>query len=60
MPGTNSSQTPEEEKRRMMWRRPSQVLKAPTTLTRRALGAQTANSTPGTPSRTQGWAPSFS
>ena len=44
----------------MRWRRPSQLLKAPTTLTRRALGAHTANSTPATPSRTAGWAPSFS
>jgi hypothetical protein len=44
----------------MMWRRPSQLLNWPTTLTRLALGAHTANSTPATPSRATGWAPSFS
>ena len=40
-------------------RRPSQSLKSPTRLTRRALGAQTAKATPSTPSCTSGWAPSF-
>ncbi len=36
------------------WRRPSQALKWPTTLTRRAFGAQTAKVTPSTPSCTSG------
>ena len=44
----------------MGWQRPSQWLKGPTTLTRRALGAQTAKVTPGTPSTTRGCAPSRS
>ena len=34
----------------MAWRRPSQKLKSPTTLTRRAFGANTAKATPSTPS----------
>ncbi len=33
---------PEPRRLRMTWRRPSQLLKSPTTDTRRALGAQTA------------------
>ena len=41
-----SSQMPEEPRERMGWTRPSQRLKSPTTLTRRALGAQTAKCTP--------------
>ena len=38
--------------------RDSQAQKSPTTLTRRALGAQTANATPGVPSTTRACAPS--
>ena len=45
---------------RMGWRRPSHELKSPTTLTRWAFGANTANATPETSSRTMGCAPSFS
>jgi len=37
--------------RRIGWRRPSHPLKSPTTLTRLALGAHTAKTTPGTPAR---------
>ena len=40
-------------------RRPSQALKSPTTLTRRAFGAHTAKLTPATPSITRTCAPSF-
>ncbi len=49
-PGTKISQTPHSTRLRMGWRRPSQSLKSPTTLTRRAFGAQTAKATPATPS----------
>ena len=49
-PGTNSSQMPLGMCFRMGWRRPSQSLKSPTTLTLVALGAQTAKFTPSTPS----------
>ena len=41
-PGTKISQTPARARSRIGWRRPSQPLKSPTTLTRRAFGAQTA------------------
>ena len=54
----NSSQTPPSWRRRMGLRRPSQLLKSPTTETRWALGAQTAKRTPATPSIVIGWAPS--
>jgi hypothetical protein len=43
-----------------MWRRPSQLLKSPTTDTRRAFGAQTAKATPFTPSISRRCAPSRS
>ena len=46
-PGTKISQNP-LPRTRMAWRRPSQPLKSPTTLTRLAFGANTANSTPAT------------
>ena len=49
-PGTNSSQKPLGMCFRIGWRRPSQALKSPTTLTLVALGAQTAKFTPSTPS----------
>ncbi len=39
-------------------RRPSQLLKSPTTLTLVALGAQTAKFTPSMPSMLRNWAPS--
>ena len=45
----NSSHTPELPSVRIMWTRPSQRLKSPTTLTPRALGAHTANDTPRMP-----------
>ena len=48
--GTKISQTPAPCRSRIGWRRPSQLLKSPTTETRRAFGAQTAKRTPGTPS----------
>jgi hypothetical protein len=44
---------------RIGWRRPSQALKSPTTLTRRALGAQTAKAVPSVPSWLRGCAPSL-
>src|SRR5438445_11436285 len=46
-PGTKISQKP-LPRTRMAWRRPSHELKSPTTLTRFAAGANTANATPGT------------
>ena len=49
-PGTNSSQMPLGMCLRIGWRRPSQSLKSPMTLTPVALGAQTAKFTPSTPS----------
>ena len=58
-PGTNSSQIPEEPRARIGCSRPSQELKSPTTRTARALGAQTANAVPATPSTVISWAPSF-
>src|SRR4030088_425941 len=48
-PGMNSSQNP-LLRNRLAWRRPSQKLKSPTTLMRRAAGAKTAKPTPRTPS----------
>ena len=59
MPGTKISQKP-LPRTRMAWRRPSQKLKSPTTLTRRAFGANTTKATPSTPSSTIGCAPSLS
>ena len=44
------SQMPASMRLRIGWRRPSQSLKSPTTLTRRAFGAHTAKATPSTPS----------
>ena len=44
------SHTPVAPRRRIGWRRPSQMLKSPTTETRSAFGAQTAKCTPSTPS----------
>jgi len=38
---------PLADEERIGWHRPSQSLKSPTTLTRRALGAQTAKATAG-------------
>ena len=49
-PGMKISQMPASMRLRIGWRRPSQWLKSPTTLTRRAFGAQTAKATPSTPS----------
>jgi hypothetical protein len=46
IPGRKISQMPDAPRRRIGWRRPSQVLKAPTTETRRAFGAQTAKWVP--------------
>ena len=40
------SQMPVSRRSRIGWRRPSQSLKSPTTVTRRAFGAQTAKCTP--------------
>ena len=48
--GTNSSHTPHSTRLRIGWRRPSQPLNSPITLTRWALGAQTAKAVPATPS----------
>ena len=45
---------------RMGWRRPSQVLKSPMTLTRWASGAQTAKVVPSTPSMVRRCAPNRS
>ena len=56
----NSSQMPCAGCQRIGWTRPSQLLKLPTTLTRRALGAQTAKCTPRTPLTSAMCAPSFS
>jgi hypothetical protein len=60
MPGRKISQMPVSVRRRMVWRVPSQSLKSPTTLTSRALGAQTAKWTPRAPSWSITWAPSLS
>ena len=49
-PGMNISQMPLPGCSRMTWRRPSQSLNSPITLTRDAFGAQTAKRTPSTPS----------
>ena len=54
------SQIPVAPTFRMGWRRPSQWLKFPVTLTRFALGAQTAKWTPRNPSCSRRWAPSLS
>ena len=56
-PGTNSSHKPASTRFLIGWRRPSQLLNSPTTLTRDAFGAQTANAVPVTPSIVRGWAP---
>ena len=56
----NSSQMPLDPSDRIGFRRPSQLLKSPTTETERALGAQTANAVPATPSCVITCAPSFS
>ena len=56
----NSSHTPHSRRRRIGWRRPSQWLKSPTTLTRWALGAQTVKPVPATPWWLRGVAPSTS
>ena len=45
----NSSHTPDEPSERMGWTRPSQKFQSPTTRTAWALGAHTANDTPGQP-----------
>src|SRR5208337_469607 len=68
-PGTNSSHTPEAPRSRMGCRLPSQPLNAPTSDTRLALGAHTANTHPSTPftvftceprsSYTRWWVPSL-
>ena len=57
MPGTKSSQIPALQRRRIGRRRPSLLLKSPTTETRRALEAQTSKRTPATPSQLIAWAP---
>ena len=54
------SQTPDAPSSRIGWKRPSQLLKSPTTLTRWAFGAHTAKLAPGTPSIVRNCAPSFS
>ena len=46
MPGTNSSQTPDEPSERIGVPAPDQWSKSPVTRTPRALGAQTANEVP--------------
>ncbi len=51
---------PDEATDRMGLAARFQPLKVPITDTRRALGAQTANWVPATPSRSVTWAPSFS
>ncbi len=56
----NSSHTPEAPRLLIGWYRPSHPLKSPTTETRAAAGAQTANATPGVPPRSRRWAPSLS
>ena len=58
-PGTKISHQP-LPRTRMACRRPSHRLKSPTTLTRRAFGAQTTKATPCTPSISIGCAPSLS
>ncbi len=60
MLGTKHSQMPEESMGRIGLAAASQPLKSPMTETQRAVGAQTAKRTPGTPSRSATWAPSFS
>ncbi len=55
-----TSQMPVGPQLRIGWRRPSQWLKLPTTLTLCALGAQTAKWTPRNPSCSRRWAPSLS
>ncbi len=45
-PGMNNSQMPEVPRQRIGWRRPSQSLKSPITLTRCTAGAHTANRQP--------------
>ncbi len=57
-PGMNVSHTPVAPRRRIGWRRPSQMLKSPTTDTRCAFGAQTAKCVPATPSCVIACAPS--
>ena len=57
--GRKSSHTPLDPIMRIGWMRPSHPLNCPTTLTRCALGAHTANAVPSTPSCTIGCAPSF-
>ena len=59
-PGMKISQTPEEPSERMAWNRPSHWLKSPTTLTRWAVGAQTAKLAPGTPLIVRKWEPNLS
>ena len=59
-PGTKISQTPLTPSDRIGCARPSQPLKSPTTLTRCALGAQTAKCTPAAPPIVIGCAPSLS
>ena len=54
------SQIPPDPRERIGVIRPSQWLKLPMTLTRRAFGAQTQKWTPLTPSCSIRWAPSFS
>jgi hypothetical protein len=51
---------PDAPSDRMGYKRPSHELKSPTTDTERALGAQTANAVPVTPSISRTCAPSFS
>src|SRR3569832_1219604 len=53
----NSSHTPLPPRTRIGCHRPSQRLKSPTPLTRSALGAHTANSTPAMSSTSCGCAP---
>ena len=52
-PGRKISHTPHSRRRRIGWRRASQKLKSPTTLTWEAFGAQTAKLVPATPSITR-------
>ena len=60
MLGTKSSHTPDFGPASHDVAAASHPLKSPTTETRRAFGAQTANATPSTPSKLEGCAPSFS
>jgi len=58
-PGRKPSKMPDWPRRRRKWRCGVQRLNSPTTETRAAPGAQTANAVPSSPSRVAGCEPSF-